>query len=96
MQIRTVDREQVSEWAKTSRAKGKDIGEVLDRAGVLLTPERLAAVRAICLEQIAQILEDTPVTYYTQNRQVTVPDFQALLATAIRRMATEEYERIKK
>lgn len=93
MQIRTVTREAASQWSETARIEGKDLGEVLDRAGVLLTPERLAAVRAICLDQIAQVLEETPTHSYTRGRDVTLSDFQSLLANAIRDSAAKELER---
>ena len=96
MQIRTVTREQASEWSRTSRAQSRDIGEVLDRAGVLLTPERLATIRAACLDQMAQVLEETPTHRYTQGRGVTLPDFQALLAQTLRYAAATERERVKK
>lgn len=96
MQIRTITRQQASEWAGNSRAMSKDIGEVLDRAGVLLTPERLAGIRAGLLEQMAQVLEETPTHQYTQGRGCTLPDFQALLANALRHEAATERERIKK
>ena len=96
MQIRTVTRESVNEYGTLSRVQGKDLGEVLDRAGVLLTPERLATIRANLLNQMAQVLEETPTYRYTQGRGVTLPDFQALLANALRYEANTELERIKK
>lgn len=96
MQIRTVTREDVTEYWRTSKAQGKDLGEVMDRAGVLLTPERLAAIRAICLDQIAQQLEDTPMSYYTQGYRVTATDLQSHLARVIRNQAASELERSRK
>lgn len=95
MQIRTVSREDVAGWASTSRARSKDIGEVLDRAGVLLTPERLATIRAIVMNQIAQGLEDTPTSQIVGDAK-TLTDFQTKLASTLRLMANSEIERIKK
>ena len=97
MQIRTVTREHVSEYWKQSRVQSKDLGEVMDRAGVLLTPERLATIRAILLEQVAQELENTPTHQIIRGRaldKMTIPDFQAVLASWCRENAA--LERIKK
>lgn len=97
MQIRTITREDVTEHWRQSRVQGTDIGEVLDRAGVLLTPERLAAVRAGLLEQMAQVLEDTPTSQLTgSSRTITVTDFQNIIARLLRHEANTERERIKK
>ena len=96
MQIRTVTRTDVTEYWTQSRVRGTDLGEVLDRAGVLLTPERLAAIRASLLNQMAQVLDETPTHQYTRGRGLTLPDFQALLADAFRHEAATEMERVKK
>lgn len=99
MQIRTVTREEASNWARTSRAMSKDVGEVLDRAGVLLTPERLAGIRANLLNQMAQVLSETPTSQMLGGRtvkNVTITDFQTILADFLRHEANTELERIKK
>lgn len=90
MQIRTVTRDAASEWAESARITGKDIGEVMDRAGVLLTPERLQAIRAICFDQIASLLDATPTSQFTKHRNMTVTDFQGLLANVLRTLGAEE------
>lgn len=93
MQIRTVTREAASQWSETARIEGKDIGEAMDRAGVLLTPQRLATIRAILLEQIAQELEITPVAQIIRGRalkNMTITDFQAVLASWYRDNAALE------
>lgn len=93
MQIRTVTREDVSDYWSRSTARGKDLGEVLDRAGVLLTPERLATIRAILLEQVAQELENTPTHQIIRGRglkNMTITDFQAVLASWCRDNAVLE------
>lgn len=93
MQINTVTRDQVTDYWKQSRVAGTDLGEVLDRAGVLLTPERLATIRAICLEHVAQVLEQTPTSWYTQGYQVSAADLQAHIARVVRTQANEERAR---
>lgn len=90
MQVRTVSRVQASAWARQSRAQGKDIGEIMDRAGVLLTPERLRAIRAIVINQIAQTLEETPAHQLAGTTNLNVPDFQAHLARSLRELANKE------
>lgn len=101
MQIRTVDRAQVSAWASAANITGKDIGEVMDRAGVLLTPQRLCAIRAMVINEIAQGLENTPTAALLKERgykpgDLPATDFQAVLATTLRDMANVEYERSRK
>jgi hypothetical protein len=101
VQIRTVKPSDVTEWGHKATVMGKDIGEVMDRAGVLLTPQRLCAIRASVINQIAQGLEDTPTAALLKGRgykpgDLPATDFQAVLATTLRDMANVEYERSRK
>lgn len=91
MQIRTIERDELSDALRGSRLGGRDTAEMLDRAGILLTPARLKQIRANLLNQLAQELEDTPTTHYLQaGARITVPEFQGVLANILRKMATKE------
>lgn len=63
--ISTMAREEFWRHAERARTQGKDIAEVLDRQGFLLTPERIKNIRADAVEQVIQILEETPVSTWT-------------------------------
>lgn len=101
MQIRTVQPSDVTEWGRKAAVAGKDIGEVMNRAGVLLTPQRLAAIRAMVINEIAQGLEGTPTAALLKERgyrvgDLSVTDFQTVVAMTLRDLASAEYERSRR
>lgn len=58
MNYRTMAREDFWDYAQRARTGGKDLAEVLDREGVLLTPARKAQIRHEVMEEILVILND--------------------------------------
>lgn len=54
--LSTLARDDFWQLAQTAREQGKDLAEVLDRAGVLLTQARLRRIQADVLEDLAFML----------------------------------------
>lgn len=80
--------------AEQAKSQGKDLAEVLDRAGVLVTPKRLARIRAEAFREVAELLEtSTPAQMIAPLRSFTPLDLQNGLARRLRAM--EENERSK-
>ena len=73
------------ELAEQARTRGRDLAEVLDRAGVLVTPERESRIQADVLQQVADALRDTPPRQLSSATNVL--DFQRDLATLVQAMA---------
>lgn len=63
--ISTMAREEFWRLAERARDEGKDLAEVLDRQGYLLTPKRANTIRATAIEQVIQVLEETPISRWT-------------------------------
>lgn len=83
-------------WAFAEKAKteGKDLAEVLDRSGVLLTPARVARIRAEAFREVAELLEQsTPAQLIAPLRSWSALDLQNALSRRLRDM--EESERSK-
>ena len=73
--------------AEQAKTQGKDLAEVLDRQGFLLTPSRLKKIQADTIDDVAELLETTsPMQYTTKN---TPEDFRRALASYLRDMAKE-------
>ena len=73
------------ELAEQAKTRGRDLAEVLDRAGVLVTPEREARIQADILQQVADALRDTPSRQLSNATNVL--DFQRDLAFLVQAMA---------
>jgi hypothetical protein len=61
--LNTMARDDFWRAAQVAREQGKDLAEVLDRAGVLLTPARLRRIQADVLFDVAEMLDSFPASY---------------------------------
>lgn len=87
MKISVITRDNFNDFAAETRFRGKDLAEVLDRAGVLLTPERKKAIEANVLDEVAELLATTSAHQWT--RKNTQMDLIHALSSALRALATE-------
>lgn len=91
MKFRCITREGIQAFLAESTASGRDLGEVLDRSGVLLTPERLRDIQAKMLDEVAEILAtSTPSQFTAKGTQL---DLLAGITRAIERMSQEVRKR---
>ena len=71
--IETIARTDFWQLAEKAKAQGKDLAEVLDRAGVLLTPRRHKAIQADSWDYIAELLEESPPSAWMIDRTTRAP-----------------------
>jgi len=91
VKFRCITREGIQAFLAESTASGRDLGEVLDRSGVLLTPERLRDIQAKMLDEVAEILAtSTPSQFTAKGTQL---DLLAGITRAIERMSQEVRKR---
>ena len=85
--INAMAREEFWKHAEQARAHGRDLGEVLDRAGYLLTPQRIREIEARTIDEIADLLGSTsPHKWTTGNTQMhLIGD----IAVKLRRLAAD-------
>lgn len=90
-QIRTMARDEFWAFAEKAKTEGKDLAEVLDRAGVLLTPARMARIRAEAFREVAELLEQsTPAQFIAPLRSFSPLDLQNALARHLRALEARE------
>lgn len=83
-------REKFWTLADEARTRGKDLAEVLDRAGILLTERRRRESQAIILEQLAQVLESTSAAQWLRGQPGQTPnDLKRAITEHIHTMAQE-------
>jgi hypothetical protein len=65
--IATLARDQFWDMALSAKERGRDLAEVLDRAGVLLTDSRLRKIKADTIREIADLLGTSSPHKWTQG-----------------------------
>ena len=73
------------ELAEQAKTRGRDLAEVLDRAGVLLTVGREKQIGADAIQEVARMLRE--LSPHRLSRSTNLLDFQRDLATLIQTMA---------
>lgn len=73
------------ELAEQAKSRGRDLAEVLDRAGVLLTDERMMKIQADAIQEVAQMLHE--LSPHRLSRSSNLLDYQRDLAMIIQNMA---------
>lgn len=89
-QIRTMARDEFWAFAEKAKTEGKDLAEVLDRAGVLLTPARMARIRAEAFREVAELLEQSTPAQLMDFRAFSPLDLQNALARHLRALEARE------
>jgi hypothetical protein len=88
MRIRAAGRQEFWRIAEAAKSRGLDLAELLDREGVLLTPDRQVAIRAAALEEMAEFFDNISVQSLTgKTIGVTGNDVKAAVAELLRTMA---------
>lgn len=92
--IKTMARKEFWEMAEIAKSEGKDLGEVLDRCGVLLTPGRKAQIEHEVYLEIVRMLETSSAHEWADpdNRMRSPDDMKRALTTRLKMIATA-YER---
>jgi hypothetical protein len=85
--ISTMAREDFWAAADQARRRGKDLAEVLDREGYLLTETRLRQIQADALMMAAELFAETSPHQWTTGK--TQADLQRSLSAALFAMAKE-------
>lgn len=92
----TMARDEFWRVAEIAKAQGKDLAEVLDRTGVLLTPRRFRVIQADSWDHIAEILETSPPSAWMVDRTTRAPatiyDLLHGIAQTLRDMARANRE----
>ena len=57
MRIRSLARDEFWEIADKAKSQGRDLAEMLDQVGVLVTPARQTEIRCLGIEAAADLLE---------------------------------------
>lgn len=65
--VNAMNREQLRTEAREALRGGKDLAEILDRQGFLLTPERLLEIQARTLEEVAEVLATSTPRQWTKT-----------------------------
>ena len=88
--ISAMARDAFWQYADKARKSGKDLAEVLDREGYLLTGTRLVKIQADTIDEIAELLETTsPNWWVARNANLTPNDLQREIAARLRSMAKD-------
>lgn len=95
-EYRTMAREDFWNHAQRARNQGKDLGEVLDREGVLLTEARKHQIRGEAFEEILNILKGTEVNaWFRPGTPITPRDFKETLELYLEAKTADEYHRAR-
>lgn len=86
--IRTINAADLDAALDRTRRHGKDPGEALDRAGVLLTSSRLEMIRADTLDNLADMLEGSDLSEWRGDMSIRSPqDAKNAITARIRLLA---------
>jgi hypothetical protein len=81
-------------WAEQAKSEGKDLGEVLDRAGVLLTPQRKAAIEGNVYGELADMLDSSlPHQWGDKDNHISTPEDMRQALIRRLRLFQEAYNR---
>lgn len=82
VKINVMAREAFWDHAHAARTNGRDLAEVLDREGYLLTPSRHAKIQADTIDEIADLLGSTSPHQWNDNGNTQMD----LMAGIVRRL----------
>lgn len=85
--INAMAREEFWKHAEVAKSRGRDLAEVLDREGYLLTPERIREIEAQTIEEIAELLGSTSPHKWTTG--TTQLDLISAISTKLWTLARE-------
>lgn len=92
--IKTMARKEFWTMAELAKKEGKDLGEVLDRCGVLLTPDRKAQIEAEVYREIVLMLETSSAHEWAdRDNRMSSPDDMKRAFTKRLKLFVEAYER---
>lgn len=89
MRIRTIKAVDLGELHQHTKLRSQDFGEALDRAGVLLTPERFQHIEANTIDEIAQLIATTSAHHWTGGHGNTQMDLMTAISDKLRALATD-------
>lgn len=80
--------------AEQAKTEGKDLAEVLDRCGMLLTPERKAAIEAEVYRELVLMLETTDANAWADvDNKMRSPNDMKIAFTKRLKLFVEAYDR---
>lgn len=85
--ISEIARQQFWKLAEDAKLRGRDLAEVLDREGFLLTPERRKEIQAQAFEEIAELARTTSAHQWTTG--TTQADLMSALARNLDKLAKD-------
>lgn len=89
MKIQTITADKVSERYTHTRLRSQDFGEALDRAGVLLTPDRLFHIQADVIDEIAELIATTSPHQWAKSYGNTQMDLMNAISDRLRLLAAD-------
>lgn len=89
MKVRTITAAEVSERYQHTKLRSQDFGEALDRAGVLLTPDRFHHIEANTIDEIAQLIATTSAHQWTGGHGNTQMDLMTAISDKLRALAAD-------
>lgn len=87
VKISTMGRENFWTAAEQARSRGKDLAEVLDREGYLLTPQRLHQIQADTIDMVVEMLATSEPLQWTRDQ--TLGGLQRSITSVLRGMAKD-------
>jgi len=92
--IRAMARKEFWAMAEMAKSEGKDLGEVLDRCGVLLTPERKLMIEHNVYTEVVALLEGSTLHEWTEpGTKIKSPEDAKVAITNRLRQIALAYER---
>lgn len=88
LRIKTIEPNDIKAALERAARQGHDPGEVLDRTGVLLTPQRLDQIKADALDDLAEMLEGSDLSEWRGDMSIRSPqDAKHAITARIRLLA---------
>lgn len=92
--VRAIARKEFWQMAEMAKAEGKDLAEVLDRCGMLLTPERKAVIEANVYRELVEMLQTTSAVDWTdRDNPLRSPEDAKRAITRRLELFVQAYER---
>lgn len=89
MKVRTITAAHVSKQYEKTKLRSQDFGEALDRAGVLLTPDRFFHIQADVIDEIAELIATTSAHQWTGGHGTTQMDLMTAISDKLRALAND-------
>jgi hypothetical protein len=92
--IQAMARSEFWKLAEQAKAEGKDLGEVLDRLGMLLTPSRKALIEANTYRELVEMLDTSSAHDWTdKDNPLRSPEDAKRAISKRLKLFVEAYER---